>query len=116
GSITGDVNARMQWKHYWRNVVKHYLVKIEGWPEATSIEGFNIASYPIDDLTSMLCKWRAGAIFWRALDRAELKDLQQSRDSLIADGKIQEPAPRRRRSDIRKKRKRRNEAGPPTKR
>ncbi len=85
----------MQWKQYWRNVVKRYSVKIEGWPATINIENFSVASCPIDDLTAMLRKWRAGTIYWKTLSQHELEDLEKEHDSLIADGKIQEPAPRR---------------------
>ncbi|KAG1797630.1 hypothetical protein EV424DRAFT_1292587, partial [Suillus variegatus] len=31
--VTGDPDARMQWTHYFRNVVQRYQVAIEGWPD-----------------------------------------------------------------------------------
>ena len=67
----------MQWKHYWRNVVKRYSVKIEGWPAGIDIEGFDVASCPIDDLTTMLRKWRAHTIYWKSLSPVQLEDLEK---------------------------------------
>ena len=105
----------MHWKQYWRNIVQRYLVKIEGWPDTMSIEKFSVASCPIDDLRGLLRKWLSGDIYWKVLSPAELEDLQQERELLINEGKVQGLVPRRRRSDVGKKRKRRNledNAGP----
>lgn len=98
----------MQWKFYWRNVVQRYSVKIDGWLDPIKIENFSIAACPIDELRNLLRKWRSGAIYWRSVPQDELEDLHQARELLIADGMIQEPAPRRQRSDVGKKRKHRS--------
>ncbi|KAG6875862.1 hypothetical protein C0992_001988 [Termitomyces sp. T32_za158] len=104
--ITQVSDAKMEWKHYWRNVVKRYLVVIEGWPPGIPFENLSSVSSSLTALEDLLRKWRCGTTYWKALSESEFNDLDTARDRQIEDGDITPPAPRRRRSDCGKKRSR----------
>lgn len=94
----------MEWKHYWRNVVKRYHVMIEGWPSTIPFRNLSEASSSLSDLESLLRKWRCGTIHWKRLDESEFEALDATRDQQIENGEIDAPVARRRRSDFGKKR------------
>jgi hypothetical protein len=94
----------MEWKQYWRNVVKRYQVIIEGWPADIPFCNLSETSSALPDLEKLLRKWRCGKIYWRKLSGAELDRLDLERDTQIENGEIAAPAPRRRCSDYGKKR------------
>jgi hypothetical protein len=98
-------NARMEYKYYFRNVVQHYLVTLEGWPEQIDLNNFNDGSLPYTAMEKLLQKLRSGDIHWKRLTLAALEELEHQRDAQISHGDLEPPAPRRRRSDYRKKRK-----------
>jgi hypothetical protein len=93
----------MEWKHYWRNVVKRYKVVIEGWPNNIPFRNLSDASSSLPDLETLLRKWRSGKIFWKVVTDNELKELDSNRDTQIESGDLEVPAPRRRRSDYGRK-------------
>ena len=102
--IASDDTARMEWKLYWRNVVRRYQVIIEGWPDNIPFRNLSEASSPLHDLDNLLCRWRGGKTYWRKLSDAEFHDLDLKRNAQIENGELAAPAPRRRRSDHGKKR------------
>ncbi|KAG6855514.1 hypothetical protein H0H87_001791 [Tephrocybe sp. NHM501043] len=102
--ITGVPKAKMEWKHYWRNIVKRYSVIVEGWPDNISFENFSNVSSSLSLLEGLLRKWCCGLTYWKNLTEAELKDLDMARDKQIEDGMIATPAPRRCHSNFGKKR------------
>jgi hypothetical protein len=102
--VTEDPDARMHWKHYWRNVVKKYRVIIEGWPANIPFASLSDVSVPLPDLETLLRQWQSGKIYWRELTASEFKKLNKERDDKLESGEIQPPAPRRPRSDRGKKR------------
>ena len=104
--ITGTDNARMEWKTYWRNVVKHYWVKIEGWPPGIPFKNLSDGANTYDKLETLLRKWRCGAIYWKRITQEELDELDSEQDRQIESRDIEAPAPHRRRSDLGQKRKR----------
>ncbi|KAF8337839.1 hypothetical protein F5887DRAFT_837405, partial [Amanita rubescens] len=103
GKIMKNPEARMEWKHFWRNVVKRYSVKVEGWPQDIP---FSLDSHTLGDLDTLLRKWETGAIYWKTLTAAELKQLDQERNKHIEAGDIPAPTLRCPRSDKGKTRKR----------
>ncbi|RDB19669.1 hypothetical protein Hypma_013284 [Hypsizygus marmoreus] len=103
-AVTGDPSARMEWKHYWRNVVKRYHVIIEDWPTTIPFRNLSEASSSLTELESLLRKWNCDKVYWKTLTESELAALDSTRDRRIEDGEIEAPAPRRRRSDFGKKR------------
>lgn len=93
----------MEWKHYWRNVVKRYSILVEGWPSDIP---FSLDGRTLGDLETLRHKWQTGTIYWKTLSAAELNQLDQERNEQIEAGEISDPKPRRPRSDRGKKRKR----------
>jgi hypothetical protein len=107
GTITGDMTARMEWKHYWRNVVQRYKVVIEGWPENIPFCNLSDGSGLLTDLETLRRKWCCGTTYWKQIAEHELGEMGRDRDAQIERGEVAAPAPRRRRSDYGKKRPRR---------
>jgi len=107
----------MHWAYYWRNVVRHHRVLIEGWLEGLPFKNLSEFSSSIADLEDLLRKWRTGKIYWRKLSEEEFNKMEEQRDAEIETGNIKEPT-RRHRSDRGKKRPRRGEVldGPQTQR
>ncbi|KIL54246.1 hypothetical protein M378DRAFT_92922 [Amanita muscaria Koide BX008] len=103
-AITGDDSARMEWKHYWRNVVMRYKVAIKGWPANIPFRNLSEVSSALPELESLLRKWKMGKIYWEPMTDAELQSLDDERNAQIENQEIEPPAPRRRRSDYGKKR------------
>ena len=83
------------------------MVIIEGWPADIPFRNLSEASNSLTGLGTLLRKWRCGKIYWREVTEAGLRD----RDNQIEGGELEDPAPRRRRSDHGKKRPRTNPAG-----
>jgi hypothetical protein len=104
--ITEDPKAKMQWKLYWRNVVRRYHVMVEGWPEKYPFKNLSDVTSSLVDLEDLLRKWQCGTIHWRKLSVAEFTQMDLHRDQNIENGTIVDPAIRRRRSDCGQKRRR----------
>jgi hypothetical protein len=96
----------MEWKYYWRNIVKRYSVIIEGWPHHIPFKNFSEVSNTYADLELLLCKWRSGEIRWKILTVAELEKEESKRNAGLENGELHEPTPRCQQSDCGKKRKR----------
>jgi hypothetical protein len=105
GVVTQDPNVRMQWKLYWRNVVKRYKVVIDGWPADIPFKNLSDMTNSTADLEGLLRKWMTGATHWRNLSEEEFRQMEKDWDEEIEAGNIDEPS-RRRRSDHGKKRSR----------
>jgi hypothetical protein len=101
----------MEWKHYWRNVVKRYQAIIEGWPDNIPFRNLSDISSSLSDLEDLLRRWRCGTTYWKKLTARELQTLDLERDTQITNGEVDAPAPRRRRSDYGKKRPRTKQSG-----
>ena len=93
----------MEWKHYWVKVVARYNVVIEGWPDGIPFKNLSVASSPLPALNTLLHSWQDGMTHWKKLT---LDETDQLIDDMKAQGEIQDPEPRRARSDRGKKRKR----------
>ncbi|KAF8327672.1 hypothetical protein F5887DRAFT_827391, partial [Amanita rubescens] len=100
--ITGDENAQMEWKHYWRKVVARHKVMIKGWPDNIPFKNLSEASSALHELKSLLEQWQDGRICWKILTDEEAEHLFEEHS---AQGEVPE-ATRRVRSDRGKKRKR----------
>jgi len=100
---TSDNTACMEWKHYWRNVVKRYMVIIEGWPTNIPFHNISKASNSLTDLETLLRKWHCGKIYWREVTETELQDLDHNWDNQIEGGELKGPTPCHRHSDHGKK-------------
>jgi hypothetical protein len=94
----------MEWKLYFRNVVKRYRVVIEGWPPEIDFVNLSNVSSSTDTLERLLRKWKQGITYWKKLTLQELELLEDERDAQIENGETTAPAPRRRRSDKGRKR------------
>ncbi len=95
----------MEWKLYFRNVVKRYLIIIKGWPSEIEFVNLSDASSSIDTLERLLRRWKQGTTYWKKLTQEEFEQLEDERDAQIESGEINAPAPRCQRSDKGKKRK-----------
>ena len=91
----------MEWKHYWRKVVAHHKVVIEGWPDNIPFKNLSEACSALHELKSLLEKWQDGRIHWKKLTDDEAERLFEEHR---AKGKVPEVT-RRTRSDHGKKRK-----------
>ncbi|KAG1731982.1 uncharacterized protein EDB91DRAFT_1084870 [Suillus paluster] len=102
-NITGDPDAKMQWAHYWRNIVQRYLVVCTGWPDEIPFENFSKVSSSLADLEMLERKWKSGEIHWRQLENEEFEQLHCERNEKLDSGAIVERRCRTR-SDKGKKR------------
>jgi len=96
----------MHWKHYWRNVITRYHVVIEGWPDDIPFKNLSEISSGLPALESLLRKLEAGKIYWKAISRAEYKEMEADCNARLEDGTVKQPSPCRTRSDKGKKRSR----------
>jgi hypothetical protein len=94
----------MQWKLYWRNIVQHYQVVIDGWPAHIPFKNLSDCSSALSELENLLCMWKTGEVHWRKITATEFKEMESKRDNDVDAGVIEPPAPRCRRSDFGKKR------------
>ncbi|KAG1722922.1 uncharacterized protein EDB91DRAFT_1240165 [Suillus paluster] len=101
--VTGNPKATMQWTHFFRNIVKHYSVVVEGWPEQIPFINLSTASSSLTDLEILLWKWHSGLISWKRITPEQLEDMEKDRDKDLENGTIVEKR-RRVRSDKGKKR------------
>lgn len=102
---TKDPKAKMQWVHYWRNIVQRYLVICDGWPDEIPFDNLSKASSGVTNLEMLLRKWKSGDIYWRSLETEEFQQLLEERNEKLGSGEIVEHT-RRTRSDKGKKRRR----------
>ncbi|KAG1886378.1 uncharacterized protein F5891DRAFT_1201046 [Suillus fuscotomentosus] len=86
--ITGDPDARMQWTHYFRNVVQHYQVAIESWPDNITFTNLSQASSARPDLEMLYSKWESKQIKWKVLADEEFEELYSKCQGQIDRGKI----------------------------
>jgi hypothetical protein len=101
--MTGDKSARMEWKHYWQNIVKQYQVIIEGWPDNLPFCNLSETSNSLSDLETLYRKWCCSGIYWKKLSSQELQDLDLQHDYQIEQGEAEAPAPQCHHSDFGKK-------------
>ncbi|KIJ57835.1 hypothetical protein HYDPIDRAFT_103757 [Hydnomerulius pinastri MD-312] len=102
---TGDQEAKMQWAHYFRNVVQRHSVVIEGWPDGIPFSNLSSISSALSQLETLLRKWESGTTYWKQLTEDEFEELRAKRNQQLEDGEINDHT-RRTRSDKGKKRKR----------
>jgi hypothetical protein len=101
--VTGEPRAKMQWVHYFRNIVQRYQVIVEGWPESIPFTNLSKVSSVLPELEKLLYKWESGTTYWRTIDDEELEQLRQEHNEKVESGEINQ---RRTRSDKGKKHKR----------
>ncbi|KAF9234799.1 hypothetical protein BU15DRAFT_65425 [Melanogaster broomeanus] len=96
--ITGEPAAKMQWAHYFRNIVARYMVVIEGWPDDIPFANLSTVSSSQLLLEVLLWKWELDTIYWKKLTEEEYQDRHDERNKQLESGGITE-ATRRQRSD-----------------
>jgi hypothetical protein len=96
----------MEYTWYWKRVVHKYSIIIEGWPSSIPFKNLSKASSALGELESLLERWRTGDTYWRKLTEDELANLDDNYDKRVESGEITPPAPRKRRADYGKKRRR----------
>ena len=106
GLITKDDTACMEYVDYHRKVVQRYQVILKGWPQTLPFKSPRKCSSSIQELEDLLQCLRDKRTYWKQLTDDELTALEKEHKEQIEHGKIIPPAPRRRRSDLGKKRKR----------
>ncbi|KAI6045904.1 hypothetical protein EDC04DRAFT_2558879 [Pisolithus marmoratus] len=92
--ITGEPNAKMQWAHYFCNVVTCYLVAIEGWPNGIPFTNLSTVSSALPDLEMLLSMWESGSIFWKLLNNQDYETLCHEHDAKLNSGELIEGARR----------------------
>ncbi|KAG1769948.1 hypothetical protein EV702DRAFT_1202611 [Suillus placidus] len=95
---TGDPSANMQWVHYFRNVVQHYQVVMEGWPDGIPFTNLSQVSSAFPDLKMLYERWEEGTTYWKSLSDEEFEKLRLERNEKLNNGEIVERR-RRTRSD-----------------
>ncbi|KIK21008.1 hypothetical protein PISMIDRAFT_69062, partial [Pisolithus microcarpus 441] len=88
--ITGQPNAKMQWAHYFHNIVMCYLVSIEGWPDRILFTNLSTISSALPDLEMLLRKWEAGSTFWKLLNNQDYEVLCHECDAKLNSGELVE--------------------------
>jgi hypothetical protein len=95
---TGDSGARMQWSHYFLNVVQHYQVTIEGWPDNMPFANLGQVLSARSDLEKLYSRWESKETKWKVLTDDEFQELHQKHlEQLASSENIDHP--RRTRSD-----------------
>jgi len=96
--------ATMKWKYYWRDIVKHLHVVLEGWPADIPMGNLSdiATSQPI--LQRLHNMWSNKEIVFHPVDDSELQELEKKRQLRIQQGEITPPEPRKIRTDKGKKR------------
>jgi hypothetical protein len=74
---TGDSGARMQWSHYFRNVVQCYQVAIEGWPDNMPFANLSQVLSARSDLEKLYSRWESKETKWKVLTDDEFQELHQ---------------------------------------
>ncbi|KIJ58419.1 hypothetical protein HYDPIDRAFT_75130, partial [Hydnomerulius pinastri MD-312] len=113
--ITGDPNAKMQWAHYFRNVIARYMAIIRNWPERIPFTNLSTVSSALPDLEMLLRMWESGAIFWELLSEEQYATLRRERNEKLNSGELVEHT-RRARSDKGTKRSRPTKSTGPSRR
>ncbi|KAG1782890.1 hypothetical protein EV702DRAFT_932728, partial [Suillus placidus] len=109
--ITGDPDAKMQWTHYFHNIVQRYQVTIKGWPDNIPFANLSQASSARPDLEMLYSKWESNQIQWKVLTDEEFVELHSNHQEQIDRDEIIDHR-RRTRSDKGTKRKGATAANP----
>ncbi|KAG6370999.1 hypothetical protein JVT61DRAFT_10716 [Boletus reticuloceps] len=91
GEITGSAKAKMQWTAYFRNIVSHYRVVIEGWLSTVPLANLSEALSSLPQLEMLEHKWEMGLTHWKKLSPEQFEALKRERDEKIESGEIVEP-------------------------
>lgn len=102
GERSGVPGAKMEWIHYFHNVIERYSIIIKGWPPEIGFVNLSLAS--IDNLQKLRRKWKQGTTHWKKLSPAELEKSEKEYDAQIEYGEIQALPLRWMRSDKGRKR------------
>jgi len=78
----------MHWKHYWRNVITHYHIVIEGWLDDIPFKNLSEVSLSLPALESLLRKLEAGKIYWKAISCKEYKEMEADCNARLEDGTV----------------------------
>jgi hypothetical protein len=89
----------MQWKYYWRDVVKKHRVIVRGWPDDIPFANLSDISSALPTLEALLRKWEHGTVVWELLTDEAFKELNEQRDMDIESGIVDEPSRRKERKD-----------------
>ncbi|KAG1770558.1 hypothetical protein EV702DRAFT_977990, partial [Suillus placidus] len=81
--ITGDPDAKMQWTHYFCNIVQRYQVAIKGWLDNIPFANLSQASSARPDLEMLYSKWESNQIQWKVLTDEEFEELHSNRQEQI---------------------------------
>ncbi|KAI6043255.1 hypothetical protein EDC04DRAFT_2600301 [Pisolithus marmoratus] len=85
---TGEPNAKMQWAHYFHNVVTCHLVAIEGWPDCILFTNLSTVFSVLLDLEMLLRMWESGGIFWKPLNNQDYEALHHECDAKLNSGEL----------------------------
>ncbi|KAI6097242.1 hypothetical protein F5141DRAFT_1011424 [Pisolithus sp. B1] len=88
--ITGEPNAKMQWAHYFHNVITHYLVAIEGWPDHIPFTNLSAVSSALPDLEMLLRMWESGSTFWKLLNNQDYEATHHEHNTKLNSGELVE--------------------------
>ncbi|KIK14433.1 hypothetical protein PISMIDRAFT_117014, partial [Pisolithus microcarpus 441] len=88
--ITGEPSAKMQWAHYFHNIIAHYLVAIEGWPDHVPFANLSTVSSALPDLETLLRMWESRSIYWKQLSNEEYEALRCECDGKLNCGELVE--------------------------
>ncbi|KAG1733399.1 uncharacterized protein EDB91DRAFT_1084453 [Suillus paluster] len=85
---TGEPGAKMQWAHYFRNVVQQYQVVVEGWPDEIPFTNLSQVSSALPDLQMLCNRWDHGTTCWRSLSDEEFEKLHLEHEEKLESGAI----------------------------
>ncbi|KAG2112532.1 uncharacterized protein F5147DRAFT_744449 [Suillus discolor] len=85
---TGEPGAKMQWVHYFRNIVQWYQVVVEGWPDKIPFTNLSQVLSALPDLQMLCNRWDQGMTFWRSLSDKEFEKLRLERKEKLESGEI----------------------------
>ncbi|KIK20523.1 hypothetical protein PISMIDRAFT_105571, partial [Pisolithus microcarpus 441] len=81
--ITSEPSAKMQWAHYFCNIIARYLVTIEGWPDCIPFANLSTVSSALPDLETLLRMWESRSIYWKQLSNEEYEALHCEHDGKL---------------------------------
>ncbi|KAG1813560.1 uncharacterized protein BJ212DRAFT_1300956 [Suillus subaureus] len=85
---TGDPGTKMQWVHYFCNVIQWYQVVVEVLPDKIPFTNLSQVSSALPDLNMFCDRWDKGTMCWRSLSNTEFEKLCLEHEEKLKSGEI----------------------------
>lgn len=85
-NVTGKQKAKMSYKNFFEDVVTHYQVKIEGWPEHIPFGDLSEVVTNIHNIKTVQQTWLTGKTKFHVLKEGEYQILFEENENMIVEG------------------------------